>query len=168
MCSCVVHCKAQSKTRIFAPTRCLFMDSEGRDGSLIGAPKKLTKQVVSTSPNMPRQAPLWFNMTQHDDLGKSDWMYYSWESKVHKNHDNPQQKKRFYIWIHFQIEFIPVMVKLNFQHHYSSLQCHMIRNHSYMLICCSIIIININYQYWKQMCCLIFLWKLLFRDFFDG
>ncbi len=32
--------------------------------------------------------------------------------------------------------------KLNFQHHYSSLQCHMIfRNHSDMLICCSRIIL---------------------------
>ncbi len=35
--------------------------------------------------------------------------------------------------------------QLYFQHHYSSLQCHMIfRNHNNMLICCSIII----YYYW--------------------
>ncbi len=27
--------------------------------------------------------------------------------------------------------FIPVMVKLNFQHHYSSLQCHMILKKSF-------------------------------------
>ncbi len=49
--------------------------------------------------------------------------------------------------------------KLYFQHHYSSLQCHMIfRNHSNMLICCSR---NISdyYQCWKQLCCPIFLWK---------
>ncbi len=41
--------------------------------------------------------------------------------------------------------------KLYFQHHYSSLQCHMIfRNHSNMLICCSR---NISdyYQCWKQL-----------------
>ncbi len=39
--------------------------------------------------------------------------------------------------------------KLYFQHHYSSLQCHMIfRNHSNMMICCSR---NISdYQCWKQ------------------
>ncbi len=45
--------------------------------------------------------------------------------------------------------------KLNFQHHYSSLQCHMIfRNHNNMLICCSR---NISdyYQCWKQLCCTI-------------
>ncbi len=50
--------------------------------------------------------------------------------------------------------------KLYFQHHYSSLQCHMIfRNHSNMLICCSR---NISdyYQCWKQLCCSIFLWRL--------
>ncbi len=49
--------------------------------------------------------------------------------------------------------------KLYFQHHYSSLQCHMIfRNHNNMLICCSR---NISdyYQCWKQLCCPIFLWK---------
>jgi len=32
----------------------------------------------------------------------------------------------FYICIYFQIKFIPVTAKLNFQHHYSSLQCHTI------------------------------------------
>ncbi len=57
-------------------------------------------------------------------------------------------------------------LKLNFQHHYSSLQCHMIfRNHSNMLICCSR---NISdyYQCWKQLCCTIFLWKLWYILFF--
>ncbi len=56
--------------------------------------------------------------------------------------------------------------KLNFQHHYSSLQCHMIfRNHSNMLICCSR---NISdyYQCWKQLCCPIFLWKRWYILFF--
>ncbi len=51
-------------------------------------------------------------------------------------------------------------VKFDFQHHYSSLQCHMIfRNHSNMLICCSR---NISdyYQCWKQLCCFIFLWNI--------
>ncbi len=51
--------------------------------------------------------------------------------------------------------------KLYFQHHYCSLQCHMIfRNHNNMLICCSR---NISdyYQCWKQLCCTIFLWKLM-------
>ncbi len=49
--------------------------------------------------------------------------------------------------------------KLNFHHHYSSLQCHMIfRNHPNMLICCSIKISN-YYHCWKLLCCLIFLWK---------
>ncbi len=49
--------------------------------------------------------------------------------------------------------------KLYFQHHFSSLQCHMIfRNHSNMLICCSR---NISdcYQWWNLLCCPIFLWK---------
>ncbi len=56
--------------------------------------------------------------------------------------------------------------KLNFQHHYSSLQCHMIfRNHSNMLICCSR---NISdyYQCWKQLCCPIFLCNLRYIFFF--
>ncbi len=49
--------------------------------------------------------------------------------------------------------------KLYFQHHYSSLQCHMIfRNHNNMLICCSR---NISdyYQCWKQLCC--WIWRKL-------
>jgi len=33
--------------------------------------------------------------------------------------------------------YFPVVAKLNFQHHYSSLQCHMIRNPSNMLNWCS-------------------------------
>ncbi len=55
---------------------------------------------------------------------------------------------------------------LYFQHHYSSLQCHMIfRNHYNMLICCSR---NISdyYQCWKQLCCTIFLWKPSYILFF--
>ncbi len=58
--------------------------------------------------------------------------------------------------------------KLYFQHHYSSLQCHMIfRNHNNMLICCSR---NISdyYQCWKQLCCTIFLWKLIRFIFQDS
>ncbi len=44
--------------------------------------------------------------------------------------------------------------QLYFQHHYSSLQCHMIfRNHNNILICCSK---NISDYY---PCCPIFLWK---------
>ncbi len=35
-------------------------------------------------------------------------------------------KKLSFILIHFKMQFIPVMATLNFQHHYSSLQCHMI------------------------------------------
>jgi len=31
----------------------------------------------------------------------------------------------FFILVYFML-FIPVIAKLNFQHHYSSLQCHMI------------------------------------------
>ncbi len=53
--------------------------------------------------------------------------------------------------------------KLYFQHHYSSLQCHMIfRNHSNMMICCSR---NISdyYQCWKHF---IFLWKPSYIRFF--
>ncbi len=52
--------------------------------------------------------------------------------------------------------------KLYFQHHYCSLQCHMIfRNHNNILIYCSR---NISdyYQCWKQLCCTIFLWCILF------
>ncbi len=55
--------------------------------------------------------------------------------------------------------------KLNFQHHYSSLHCHMIlqRYPSNMLICCFLIIIIIV----KWLCCLIFLWKpSIFFGFF--
>ncbi len=58
--------------------------------------------------------------------------------------------------------------KLYFQHHYFSLQCHMIfRNHNNMLICCSR---NISdyYQCWKQLCCTIFLWKLMHFIFHDS
>ncbi len=35
-------------------------------------------------------------------------------------------RKVFFILIHFKMQFIPVMAKLNFQHHYSNLQCHII------------------------------------------
>ncbi len=35
------------------------------------------------------------------------------------------------ILIHFKIYFIPVMTKLNFQYHYSSLQCKMILQKSF-------------------------------------
>ncbi len=67
-------------------------------------------------------------------------------------------KQLFSMWISVKIKFISVTAQ-RFQHHYSSLQCHMIfRNHANMLICCSR---NISdyYQYWKQLCCTIFLWK---------
>jgi len=51
--------------------------------------------------------------------------------------------------------------QLYFQHHYSSLQCHMIfRNHNNMLIYCSRNFYD-YYQYWKQSCCLMFFWKLI-------
>ncbi len=56
--------------------------------------------------------------------------------------------------------------KLYFQHHYSSLQCHVIfRNHNNILICCSR---NISdyYQCWKQLCWWIFLWKPWYSLFF--
>jgi len=49
--------------------------------------------------------------------------------------------------------------QLYFQHHYSSLQCHMIfRNHYNILIYCSRNISD-DYQCWKQLCCFIFLYK---------
>ncbi len=68
----------------------------------------------------------------------------------------------FWLWVINVIYFCDA--QLNFQHHYSSLQCHMIfRNHSNVLICCSR---NISdyYQCWKQLCCTIFLrtpWHIL-------
>ncbi len=68
----------------------------------------------------------------------------------------------FSMWISVKLKFISVY----FQHHYSSLQCHMIfRNHNNMLICCST---NISdyYQCWKQFCCTIFLWKPWYILFF--
>jgi len=40
-------------------------------------------------------------------------------------------QKQFTILIYFKMLFIPVMAKLNFQHHYSSLQCHMILQKSF-------------------------------------
>ncbi len=55
-----------------------------------------------------------------------------------------------------------------FQHHYSSLQCHIIfRNHNNILICC---LRNISdyYQCWKQSCCTIFLLKLINKNFQDS
>ncbi len=55
--------------------------------------------------------------------------------------------------------------KLYFQHHYSSLQCHMIfRNHSNMLIYCSR---NISdyYQCWKQFCCFTFFMETVIHFF---
>ncbi len=53
--------------------------------------------------------------------------------------------------------------KLYFQHHYSSLQCHMIfRNHNNMLLKKH----SDYYQCWKQLCCTIFLWKLWYILFF--
>ncbi len=57
-------------------------------------------------------------------------------------------------------------MELYFQHHSSSLQCHMIfRNHNNMLNWCSK---NISdyYQCWKQLCCFIFWWKLWYILFF--
>ncbi len=57
----------------------------------------------------------------------------------------------------------------NFQHHCSSLQCHMIfRNLSNMLICCSWNIFVYCYQSWKQLLCLMlnFLWLLSIKHFF--
>ncbi len=48
---------------------------------------------------------------------------------------------------------------------FSSLQCHMIfRNHSNMLICCSKNI-SLYYQCWKQLCCFVFLWKMIYFIF---
>ncbi len=52
---------------------------------------------------------------------------------------------------------------LYFQHHSSSLQCHMIfRNHNNMLIYWSRHISD-YYQCWKQLCCPIFWWIKFFR-----
>ncbi len=56
--------------------------------------------------------------------------------------------------------------KLNFQHHYSSLQCHMIfSNHSNILICCTRNIYD-YYQCWKQVRWPIVLWKPWYILFF--
>ncbi len=58
----------------------------------------------------------------------------------------------FYVNICSKAIFFPV-IKLYFQHHYSSLQCHMIfRNHYNMLICCLRNISDHN-RCWKQLCC---------------
>ncbi len=39
------------------------------------------------------------------------------------------------------------------------------RNHSNMLVCCSRNISYFNhFKCWKQLCCLIFVWKLIFQD----
>ncbi len=49
--------------------------------------------------------------------------------------------------------------QLNFQHHYSSLQCHMIFiNHYNTLICCSINTSDYH-RCWNWLCCFISLWK---------
>ncbi len=62
------------------------------------------------------------------------------------------------ISVYFILNFIPEIAKLNFQHHYASLQCNMIFiNHSNILICCSRNIFVITL---KQFCCLMFLWRL--------
>ncbi len=63
--------------------------------------------------------------------------------------------KLFSILIYFKMLIISVMSKLNFQHHYSCLQCEC-RNHSNTLICCSrnlsmlkaIVLLNIHGKLW--------------------
>ncbi len=70
----------------------------------------------------------------------------------------PSLQFPFSISVYFILNFIPEMAKLNFQHHYASLQCNMIFiNHSNILICCSRNIFVITL---KQFCCLMFLWRL--------
>ncbi len=62
---------------------------------------------------------------------------YSKNSNIVKYYYN--LKELFSFLIYFKIVFISVMIKLMFQQHYSSLQCHMIlQNRSNMLIWCSI------------------------------
>ncbi len=73
---------------------------------------------------------------------------------------------------HFLFEYIVkcnLFLRLNlyFQHHYSSLQCHMIfRNHYNILICCSINIYY-YYQWWQQLCCFIFCDTFVLLGFVD-
>ncbi len=49
------------------------------------------------------------------------------------------------------MQIIPVMAKLNFQHHYSSLQCYMILQKSFY----DDLTLKTSYYYhcWKQLCC---------------
>ncbi len=84
---------------------------------------------------------------------------------IHLNFEKLTLKTGFVVQGHICNVFL--WSKLYFQHHYSSLQCHMIfRNHNNILICCSG---NISdyYQCWKQLCCtILFLWKLWYIYFF--
>ncbi len=74
-------------------------------------------------------------------------------------------KKTFSDWICLKVIYF-CDAELYFQHHYCSLQCHMIfRNHSNMLICCSRNISD-HYQCWKQLCFPIILWKPWYILFF--
>ncbi len=82
---------------------------------------------------------------------------------------NYNLKWLFSIWIYFKIKY--AWSKLYFQHHYCSLQCHMIfRNHSNMTIHCSrnnycYNIYYYNYPCLKQMCSFFFIAKVhLFKS----
>ncbi len=70
-------------------------------------------------------------------------------------------KQLLSVWIYCKMHFIPVNFPV-FSVTWS------MRNHSNMLICCSRNISD-NYQCWRQLCCFIFLWKLIFNfsGFFD-
>ncbi len=54
--------------------------------------------------------------------------------------------------LYFKMKIIPVMAKLYFQHHYSSLQCYMILQKSFYD---DLTLKKFSYYYhcWKQLCC---------------
>ncbi len=55
-------------------------------------------------------------------LSKADQIY----SKINKIVEYDYKIYYLSVLINFKMESIPVILKLNFQQHYSSLQCHMI------------------------------------------
>ncbi len=72
----------------------------------------------------------------------------------------------FIIWKWFINVIYTCDVKLNFQHHYSSFQCHLIfRNHYNMLTCYSRNTFYYNYQCSIKFCCLIF--ALFYKKSFE-
>ncbi len=75
-------------------------------------------------------------------------------------------KELFSVWISVKMQFIAVLKSCIFSIITPVFSVTwFLKNHSNMLICCSRNISDYN-QYWKQLCCPIFLWKLWYVEMF--